>query len=85
MVTKTQQEFLLGALIGGAIGAATALFLTPLSGAALRHQMTTGFGHLNGASPKPRPKAKAKSKVRKAGSPTKKAVKKIADAQQKNA
>lgn len=61
MVTKTQQEFLIGALIGSAIGAATALFLTPLSGAALRRQVVTGFGHLNGDSPQPRKRSKAKA------------------------
>jgi gas vesicle protein len=40
MTLKTQQEFLLGALIGGAVGATAALFLTPLSGADLRKRVS---------------------------------------------
>ena len=48
MITKTQEEFLWGALIGGAIGAATALMLTPVSGSSLRRQVANGLNHLNG-------------------------------------
>lgn len=43
MNSKTAEDFILGALIGGAIGAATALMLAPLSGHALRNKIVNGF------------------------------------------
>lgn len=43
MESKTAEDFLWGALIGSAIGAATALMLTPLSGEALRKKIKTGL------------------------------------------
>lgn len=64
MVTRTQQEFLLGALIGGAVGAAAALIITPLSGAALRKQMANGINSLNG-NEVPKKKAPPKRKATK--------------------
>lgn len=60
MITKTQGEFLWGALIGGAIGAATALMLTPFSGAALRRGVTDRLHHLNGRERPVRQKATAR-------------------------
>lgn len=39
METKTAEDFLWGALLGGLIGAATALVLTPISGQALRKKI----------------------------------------------
>lgn len=43
METKTAEDFLWGALIGSAIGAATALMLTPISGEALRKKIKNGL------------------------------------------
>ncbi len=40
------KDFLIGALVGGIIGAATALFLAPKSGAELRGDVTTQATHL---------------------------------------
>ena len=40
------KDFLIGALVGGIIGAATALFLAPKSGAELRDDVTTQATHL---------------------------------------
>lgn len=41
---ETQEKFLLGALIGGAIGATAALMLTPVSGYSLRRKIRQGLG-----------------------------------------
>jgi gas vesicle protein len=49
MAFKVQQEFFIGALIGGAIGSAAVLLLTPISGARLRHQLLNKIDHLNGS------------------------------------
>ncbi len=46
MATKTTEDFLWGALIGGAIGAATALMFAPLSGEKLRKKIKDGFPDL---------------------------------------
>lgn len=43
MESKTAEDFLWGALIGGAIGAAAALMLTPISGEKLRKKIKDGF------------------------------------------
>jgi len=40
------KDFLIGALVGGIIGAATALFLAPKSGAELREDVTSQASHL---------------------------------------
>ena len=42
----SSKEFILGAVIGGAIGAATALFLAPKSGTELRQDLNTQAGLL---------------------------------------
>ena len=39
MISKNQENFVWGALLGGAIGAAAALLLTPYSGAEIRKQV----------------------------------------------
>lgn len=41
-------NFLMGALVGGAIGAAAALLLTPVSGSDLRKQVQKSLKQLNG-------------------------------------
>ncbi|KIL46363.1 YtxH domain-containing protein [Jeotgalibacillus campisalis] len=43
---SSSKEFILGAVIGGAIGAATALFLAPKSGTELRQDLNTQAGLL---------------------------------------
>lgn len=48
MVSKTNENFLLGALIGGAIGTTLALLLTPVSGEEFRSHVQKGLDHLNG-------------------------------------
>lgn len=48
MISKVQQEFLVGAVVGGVVGAVTALAFTPLSGAALRKQVASGMHLFNG-------------------------------------
>ncbi len=48
MVSRTQEDFVFGALIGGAIGVAAILLFTPYSGSELRKQIQNGFGRLNG-------------------------------------
>ncbi len=52
MVSRTQEDFVIGALIGGAIGAAAILLFTPYSGSELRKQILNGFGRLNGVKSK---------------------------------
>lgn len=52
MESKTAEDFLLGALIGGAIGAATALMLTPFSGEALRNKIRNGLPYLEERRPR---------------------------------
>lgn len=46
MESKTAEDFLIGALIGGAIGAAAALILTPFSGDKLRRKIKNRFSQL---------------------------------------
>lgn len=48
MVTKTTEDFVWGALLGGLVGAATALLFTPTSGSKFRDQVRNGFHFLNG-------------------------------------
>lgn len=48
MISKSTTEFFVGALIMGAIAAATTLFLTPVSGASIRKQVANGFSNING-------------------------------------
>lgn len=47
MESKTAEDFLWGALIGGAIGAAAALMLTPMSGERLRKKIVSGLPYSN--------------------------------------
>lgn len=47
-LTKTQENFLLGAFIGGACAATIALFLTPFSGKEARKQLLDRFQKLKG-------------------------------------
>lgn len=49
-INKTQKDFMLGALLGGTVGTAAALLLTPVSGNQLRQKMAKRVGKLNGAS-----------------------------------
>lgn len=63
-MTSTSEDFLIGALIGGAIGAAAALMLTPLSGETLRRRIAHGINMMpNGSTPKPRSVAKEHSRT----------------------
>ncbi len=48
MISKNQENFVWGALLGGAIGAAAALLFTPASGAQIRKKFQNGFNLLNG-------------------------------------
>ena len=48
MISKKQEDFVWGALVGSAIGAAAALLLTPFSGAEVRSHFCNGFHILNG-------------------------------------
>lgn len=48
MVSKDQENFFMGALVGGAIGAAAALLLTPFSGSEIRKKVRKGFNQFNG-------------------------------------
>lgn len=63
-MSSTSEDFLIGALIGGAIGVAAALMLTPIRGEALRKRIADGFDLLpNGSTPKRRSMAKAHSRA----------------------
>jgi gas vesicle protein len=48
MISNKREEFVWGALLGGAIGAAAALLFTPYSGAEIRRHVRKGFNRLNG-------------------------------------
>lgn len=48
MGSKDQENFLVGALVGGAFGAAAALLLTPYPGAEIRKKMRKSWDHMNG-------------------------------------
>lgn len=62
--SQSHTEFLMGALIGGAIGAVAALLLAPTSGAKLRRQVRDELLNLNGETPPPaKPKAAAHKKT----------------------
>ncbi|WP_059360427.1 YtxH domain-containing protein [Parachlamydia acanthamoebae] len=52
MVNKIQEDFLWGTLIGTFLGAATALLLTPASGAKLRQKMLNQLNQINGKKTK---------------------------------
>ncbi len=43
MTSKTPDDFIIGALIGSAIGVAAALMLAPSSGESLRNKIVQGF------------------------------------------
>ncbi len=45
MITKSQENFIGAALVGGAVGAVIALLFTPVSGAELRQQVRDGLNH----------------------------------------
>lgn len=61
---STSENFFIGALIGGTIGAAAALMLTPLSGEKLRQKIAHGMHFSpNGTAPKRRPMANADHKA----------------------
>lgn len=47
MSSSIQKEFILGSLIGGAIGAAAMLLLTPMSGEKLRKEVRTHLDKLH--------------------------------------
>lgn len=62
--TQTQTDFLWGALVGGAIGAITALLLAPSSGAKLRQQVRDELFDWDGETPLPkRPRTQAHRKT----------------------
>lgn len=46
MENRTQQNFLLGALVGGALAAAAALFITPASGARIKQRVRNAINRL---------------------------------------
>lgn len=48
MFSKDNENFMLGALVGGALGAVAALLLTPYSGAQIRKQVQTHLSVANG-------------------------------------
>lgn len=54
MKTEQQTDFVVGALLGGVLGAATAMLLAPQSGRLLRRQMLKGisFGNSRTAAKK---------------------------------
>ncbi|MGG7621047.1 YtxH domain-containing protein [Robertmurraya sp. GLU-23] len=59
--TSGSKEFLLGAIIGGLVGAATALFLAPKSGKEMRTDLNTQAGNLKGKTSQLYDVAKTKS------------------------
>lgn len=59
--TSGSKEFLLGAIIGGLVGAATALFLAPKSGKEIRTELNTQAGNLKGKTSQLYDVAKVKS------------------------
>lgn len=67
MIASTQKEFILGSLIGGAIGAAAMLLLTPMSGEKLRKEVRNQIDKLHikrKQSPALRIKALARRKAK---------------------
>lgn len=48
MISRTQEDFIWGAVIGGAIAAGIALLLAPTSGKEARKKVINGFSGLNG-------------------------------------
>lgn len=56
---KTEEKFILGALVGSALGAAAALFFTPMAGKNLRTKLMNGLSH---AQKPPRRKSGAHSR-----------------------
>ncbi len=59
--TSGSKEFLMGAIIGGLVGAATALFLAPKSGKEMRTEINTQAEHLKGKTSQLYDVAKTKS------------------------
>jgi len=59
--TSGSKEFLMGAIIGGLVGAATALFLAPKSGQEMRNEINTQAGNLKGKTSQLYDVAKTKS------------------------
>ena len=59
--TSGSKEFLIGAIIGGLVGAATALFLAPKSGQEIRNEINTQAGNLKGKTSQLYDVAKTKS------------------------
>lgn len=59
--TSGSKEFLLGAIIGGLVGAATALFLAPKSGKEIRTELNAQAGNLKGKTSQLYDVAKVKS------------------------
>lgn len=48
MDTKDHEKFIMGALVGGAVGAAAALLLTPYSGSDIRKKVRKSLHQFNG-------------------------------------
>ncbi|MEK3991514.1 YtxH domain-containing protein [Robertmurraya sp. FSL R5-0851] len=59
--TSSSKEFLMGAIIGGLVGAATALFLAPKSGKEMRTELNTQAESLKGKTSQLYDVAKTKS------------------------
>lgn len=60
MISKLPEKFLVGALIGCAIGATAALILTPISGERLRKRIAYGLNRSYGIH-KPKPPSRKRS------------------------
>lgn len=67
MISKTQEDFIWGAVVGGTLAAAFTLFLTPISGSEARKHIVNGFQKIKGKEPRslsPKRKAQARVKTR---------------------
>lgn len=63
MEAHNQQNFLLGAVIGGVIAAAAALFITPASGARIRERVRNSLSRMKRRTTKRRPASSRHSHV----------------------
>lgn len=70
MVSRTQEDFILGALIGGAVAAGIALLFTPISGKEARKKVVNGFNSNNSKKSASRSHARPIQHASHNGSPT---------------
>ncbi|MBA2728430.1 MAG: YtxH domain-containing protein [Parachlamydiaceae bacterium] len=78
MISKSSDEFIIGALIGSAIGVAAALMLAPSSGESLRDKIVNGFKSSSAATKRATRatgRTGIKSKLKTAAAPIVKAAK----------